>query len=110
MIDIKRDYGLQVESPSTTVLLDDTFTGIDARDILAGLLDSSVNFYKLRSLHTDVHTETPDLGACRCIDELRAAHSDLKQRITEANDNGLRIRVRTTFELIDDTDDIISSR
>ena len=98
MININRTAS-QSSTSQGEVLADELLTGSEARDLLFALLDATVNFNKLQNLRSEVRTHNPNQAAARRCDELEALRSDLRERLVEADRQGLRVRVRSTFEL-----------
>ena len=80
-------------------LLDEYAAVSDSRDLLQNLFANSVQFQKLQSLRSQVHTECPMEAAQNRIEELRMSRSILESILQEAKEQGLQVRLRTTVQV-----------
>ena len=99
MIDTSRLNGRHPLAAPQHELIDGTYDGREARDLVQALIDSTINAHKLRNLTSQVNTESPNGEALQSIRDLRATREALDERLGRACTDGLRIRLRTTIEL-----------
>ena len=98
MIDQARNETL--EAPVTTAtLVNGTYSGSDARDLVLALLNSAVSFHKLINLRSHVHTESPDAESCTRAAELTDARAKLDSLLSSLEDGSVEIRLRSDIEL-----------
>lgn len=99
MIDLSDQRDQQVASNFRETLLDEFASVSDSRDLLRSLFANSVQFQKLQSLRSQVHSECPEESAQKRIEELRMSRSILETLLQEAKDQGLEVRLRTTIQV-----------
>ena len=85
-------------------LVDQTLSASDARDLLSSLIDASVQHHKLANLRSQVRTENPNWSAKQHIDELHEKRVDLRLLLAEIQRRGLQVRVRTSIDLVVESD------
>ncbi len=92
------------DAASRYVVLDETLAHREARDLLSTLLETTIDNYKLQSLSSSVHTNSSDQNAEQQIVRLQAASADVRSLVDEARQLGLRLRIRSTVELVPESE------
>ena len=110
MIDISRSKDATVARDSQQVLIDDSFSASEARDIVLALLDTSIDQQRLRNLRSQVHAQVADRSATELLPELVAARADLRTLLAQVGSAGLRVRVRSTISVEVETDRVGQNR
>jgi hypothetical protein len=93
------DRNRHVAPSNSHVLVDGSFSGHEAQEILLTLLDSEINLYKLQSLRSHVCKYQPDSAAERRIAELESTRSQVQDALARASSEGRRVRVHSTVRI-----------
>ena len=80
-------------------LIDGSFDGRDAKEMVLALIDSQIKDCKIRSLRSMVNQETPDALSQSRVEQLRAMRAEMHSALAEASSEGRSVRIRARLEL-----------
>lgn len=83
----------------STKLIEGVYTPQEAKEILTGLLDHEINFYKIQNLTAEVRDGNPDALAWNKVQELSAEKERLLQMIRSASKEGKKLNIYSTVHL-----------
>ena len=78
-----------------------SFTPSQTADMLTGLIDQKINFYKIMRWSSSVNDENVDTSwISDKINELQAEKEKVKSLVNEARSYGKRVSVKGSFEIL----------
>lgn len=83
----------------TTKLIQGSFSPIDAKEILLNMVDTKINFHKIKSLSSLVQCNQPNQESEQRIKELKEAKEQILAFIEKAKKEGCSLRVESTINL-----------
>lgn len=83
----------------TTKLIKGSFSPIDAKDILLNMVDSKINFHKIKSLSSLVRWNQPSQKSEQRIKELKEAKEQILALIEKAEKEGCSLKIESTINL-----------
>ena len=83
----------------TTKLIKGSFSPIDAKDLLLNMVDSKINFHKIKSLSSLVQCNQPNKESEQRIKELKEAKEQILAIIEKAEKDGRSLRIESTINL-----------
>lgn len=83
----------------TTKLIKGSFSPIDAKEILLNMVDSKINFHKIKSLSSLVRWNHPSQQSEQRINELKEAKEQILALIEKAEKEGCTLRIDSTINL-----------
>lgn len=83
----------------TTKLIKGSFSPIDAKDILLNMVDSKINFHKIKSLSSLVQCNQPNKDSEQRIKELKEAKAQILAIIKKAEKEDRSLRIESTISL-----------
>jgi len=89
--------GRLTETTAPQLLVDDTYDGSEARELVTALLDSTRNAHNLRNLRAQMQQQQPEPSVAPSRERLAALRDELQQALARAD--GRRVRVRTTIDV-----------
>lgn len=83
----------------TTKLINGLYTPDEAKEILLTMVDSKINFHKLKSLSSLVRCNQPNEESEGRINELKEAKSQLLELIQKAREENTHLRIESTVHI-----------
>lgn len=71
----------------------------DAEDLINGIIESEINFLKLKNLKSEVIHFAPDADCRSQIEKLQGMKSEMQLQLQYAKALGARVRVSTAIEI-----------
>lgn len=84
---------------TTTKLIKGSFDSSEAKEILLNMIDSKINFHKIKSLSSLVRCNQPNKGSEQRIKELKEAKEEILALIIKAEKKGCSLRIESTINL-----------
>lgn len=84
---------------TTINLIMGDYTPMEAKDILLKMVDSKINFHKIRSLSADVRFGKADADSETRIEELKEARAQIIALVQKAIDDNTLIEIGSTIDV-----------
>lgn len=83
----------------TIKLIKGLYTPNEAKEILLDMLDSKINFHKIKSLSSLVRCNQPNAESEARIEELKEARGQILKLIQEAREGNTQLRIESTVHI-----------
>ena len=103
MIELKRDADFGAVAPEARTLVEGTFHGRDAKDLMVILVDATIDSQKLLNLRSELRHQQPDAECTQRIQDLEAIRTELSRSLG-AIASGVRVKISATIEPEDESE------
>ncbi|MGK7392502.1 MAG: hypothetical protein ACNS60_19260 [Candidatus Cyclobacteriaceae bacterium M2_1C_046] len=83
----------------TTKLITGHFSPSEAKEILLTMVDTKINFHKIKSLSSMIRCNEPDVESEIRIQALKESKKQILEAIQHAADNNYNLKVESTIDL-----------
>jgi hypothetical protein len=81
------------------LLINGTFTPVEAKEILMNIFASKIQFHELKNLRVLLTTNAEDKTSTLRVQELKKTIEELNLVTQEANENGLELSIKSQIEI-----------
>lgn len=90
---------MKTDQKNEFILINSTFTPIDANNILSEFIKSKINYHKLDDFSQHIRFNRDSQHSKNRIEELKAAQQELKEIVEKAKSMGLNLSIKSTVHI-----------